>query len=84
MKLENDSDDTIILTSWHASKPFEDALWYFLYTTNPSEAYAAECKCWVLVSIGKHSFKTEIREAFQDPENFNEKVLSKMPDDGES
>jgi hypothetical protein len=84
MKLENDSDETVIPTWWHASEPFEDALWYFLYTTNPSEAYMAECNCWVLVSIGDHSFKTEIREAFEDPENFNERVLSKMPDDAES
>jgi hypothetical protein len=84
MKLENGSDETIILTSWHDSQPFEDALWYFLYTTIPSEAYAAECKCWVLVSIGNHAFKTEIRKAFQDPENFKKTVLSKMPDDEES
>jgi hypothetical protein len=83
MKLEY-SDETIILTSWHSSWLFEDALWYFLYTTIPSEEYAAECNCWVLVSIGNHAFKAEIREAFQDPENFDKTVLSKMPDDDES
>jgi len=84
MKLENSSDEKIILTTWHASEPFEDALWYFLHTTTPSEAYATECNCWLLVSIGNHAFKKEIREAFQDPEKFMKKVLSKMPDDEES
>lgn len=84
MKLENDSDEKIIPTTWHASEPFEDALWYFLHTTIPSEAYVAKCNCWVLVSIGNHAFKAEIREAFQDPEKFMKKVLSKMPDDEEN
>lgn len=84
MKLENDSDEKIILTTWHASGPFEDALWYFLHTTIPSEAYLAECNCWLLVSIGNHAFKTEIREAFQDQEKFMKKVLSKMSDDKEN
>ncbi len=84
MKLENGSLEKVIMTSWHSSEPFEDALWYFLHATIPSEAYADECKCWVLVSIGNHAFKTEIREAFQDPEEFMKKVLSKMPDDEES
>ncbi len=83
MDLEKDDEKRLILTTWHSSESLEDALWYFLYTSSPSEAYVSECSSWVLVSIGTHSFGTAIRAAFYNIEQFNAAALAKIPDDEE-
>ena len=83
MNLEDNDEERLILTTWHSSEPLEDALWYFLYSSSPSEAYWSQCNSWVLVSIGAHSLSAEIRAAFSNVEQFNETVLAKIPDDEE-
>jgi len=82
-ELEDNTEATSILTTWHSSEPFDDALWYFLYTTHPADAYEKDCNSWLLVSIGDHDYSSTVRTAFDNPDNFNDAVLAKMPDDTE-
>jgi hypothetical protein len=50
-KLTTD-DENVIMTTWHQNEFIEEALYFFLFNTSPTEKYSSECKTALVLLIG--------------------------------
>ena len=63
-------EDSCIMTSWHASEPLRDALWFFLVNSWPDEHYQDSTRAALAISIGSSAWAAEIAEALDDAREF--------------
>ena len=42
----------VIMTTWHANEPLEEALWFFKYCAVPTEGFLNDSEHWVAFSVG--------------------------------
>lgn len=72
----HESDESLILTTWHESEPFDEALWYFLNTTCPADAFFEDCRSAVAISVGSREWAGQLRVVLGDPRAFSARVLA--------
>jgi hypothetical protein len=48
---EMPQEDDVVMTTWHNKESLEEAFWFFLKCTIPTESFVAQCKDWIAVSI---------------------------------
>lgn len=48
------SERDVILTTWHSGEPLDDALWFFVNTAWPAEAYMESTRDWYAVVVGEN------------------------------
>lgn len=72
--------DNVIMTTWHTSDSFEEALRDFLVAATPAAAYEETCRTWLAVAVGSDPWAARLVSALRDPEVFMEPWLSEDED----
>lgn len=67
--------DRGVITTWHATEPLAEAIWFVLHNSWPDETCAAECGATLGVAIGSPAWATEIRSAFSRPREFSSGLI---------
>jgi hypothetical protein len=70
-----ETDETVVLTTWHESESLAEALWFVVNTISPASAYVATCSTVVCISVGSADWQTEIERWLEAPELLSEAVL---------
>ena len=60
----NRSDD-VVMTTWHKDESLKDALHFFVHSAFATEAYASECRDWVIATIGNPEWESEVRSSIR-------------------
>jgi len=69
-------NDDVIMTTWHASKRLEEALWFGLFTTFPATAYETTARTRVVVAIDAERYAETLRRYLADPQYLSKLVLA--------
>ena len=69
-------DEACIMTTWHDSEPFDEALWFFLTTAWPDEHYFDSTRAAVAISVGSPEWALAISSALQDVRGFVGRVAA--------
>jgi hypothetical protein len=64
-----------VMTVWHDKESLDDALWFFLNSTEPDERYADRCGHAFVVSVGNKEWTNHLADCLSDIEAFNKRVL---------
>lgn len=65
---QTETDETVIMTTWHDDETLEEALWFALNDAIPASAYSASCSVVIAVSIGSEQWGTRISAYLSNPE----------------
>jgi hypothetical protein len=65
-----DRSDSVVMTTWHDNESLEDALWFFLFNTFPSDWFEQTTRSGLAVIVGNRDWAAAIREGLRDPEAF--------------
>ena len=68
------SDGPCLMSTWHAHELLSEALWFSLFSARPDDAFAAECRSLVGLSIHSPEWAAEIRDAFANPAGLSERL----------
>jgi hypothetical protein len=63
-------EDSCIMTTWHASEPLREALWFLLVNSWPDEHYQDSTHAALAISVGSSAWAAEIAEALDHPREF--------------
>jgi hypothetical protein len=66
-----ESDDTIIMTTWHDDESLEEALWFALNNAIPASAYSESCSVVIAVSIGSEQWGRKILVYLSNPDRLS-------------
>lgn len=77
-----ETDDTVVLTTWHDSESLASALWFAVNTIGPARAYEQTCNTVMAISVGSPTWLAEIEGWLADPQRLTESVLAVSESDG--
>lgn len=64
--------DGTVITTWHSTESFKEALWFFVHSAFATESYEHDCKDWVIATIANPEWEQEVRRSIRsivcDPE----------------
>ena len=63
-------NNSCIMTTWHASEPLREALWFFLVNSRPDEYYEDSTHMALAISVGSSAWAEEITQALDHPREF--------------
>lgn len=63
-------EGSVIMTTWHADEPLEEALLFLLCSAWPDPAFEDSTGCTVAVSVGDEEIAEQIRLALSQPRDF--------------
>ena len=69
-------DDSLIMTTWHANEPLDEALFFFLCSAWPDRAFEATSGCLLGVSLQSEALASRIRDALAEPHEFVARMTS--------
>jgi hypothetical protein len=55
------SGDDVIMTTWHADVPMEEALWFFVHAAFVTKKFDKTCKDWIIAPISSPEWEQLIR-----------------------
>ena len=58
--------EPVIMTTWHADESLDEALWFFVFSAFPAEAYEVICRSGLAISIGKPEWDQHVRMRLRD------------------
>jgi hypothetical protein len=67
--------EPVIMTTWHSGDSLDDALWFFVFNTNPDDGYSENCQSAVAITIAQPEWANHIRRRLADLNAFNRDVL---------
>ncbi len=59
----DESDETLVVTTWHENEPISEAVCYFDLNAYPSSDFESDCSDWVTIAVGSESWEEEISAA---------------------
>jgi hypothetical protein len=66
------SGDNVIMTTWHADVPVEEALWFFVHAAFVTEKFDKTCKDWIIAPISSPEWEQLIRSKIGEINTFAE------------
>src|ERR1051326_2603082 len=57
----DETDDNVVMTTWHANETLGQAVSYFLWCTVPQHDYEQSCHDWVAAVIGNPVWEKKVR-----------------------
>ena len=75
-RIPDETQDTVILTTWHARETLDEALWFSVFTACPADAYANACGAVVAIVVGNDAWSSAVMSRLNDPVRFNAEVLA--------
>lgn len=67
--IERDPDETderVVVTTWHADEPLSEAVCYFDLCAYPSSDFEHDCKDWIAIAVDNQLWEANIRTALID------------------
>ena len=65
----------LIMTTWHADEPLDEALWFFLRSTIPADNFVDRCRTSLVLTVGLDRDRMQtIERALADPEGFSSEI----------
>src|SRR6267378_8327650 len=64
VEMDPEQNKGVILTTWHSKERLDEALWFFINSAFPNEAYEGTCHAWIVASIGCPEWEQTARGAF--------------------
>jgi hypothetical protein len=58
-----ETDETVVVTTWHADEPITEAVCYFDLCAYPAAGFERDCSDWVAIAVGNESWEEEISTA---------------------
>lgn len=58
--------DPVIMTTWHDDEPLDDAIWFFLRTTFPDDAYFDTTRTALAVVVGAPEWASHVERRMRD------------------
>lgn len=68
---QTESDETVIMTTWHDDESLEEALWFALNNAIPASAYPESCSVVIAVSMGSEQWGTRISAYLSNPDRLS-------------
>ena len=59
----DETDDRVVVTTWHENEPVSDAVCYFDLCAYPSSDFEQDCLDWIAIAVGDESWESEISAA---------------------
>jgi hypothetical protein len=56
-----DTSDATIMTTWHSDELLSEALWFFVNSAFPSQAFEKTCREWVVASVDNSGWEEAVR-----------------------
>jgi hypothetical protein len=72
----DETDDTVVLTTWHDSESLASALWFAVNTIGPARAYEQTCTTVMAISVGNSTWLAEIEDRLAHPQRLTDSVLA--------
>jgi hypothetical protein len=69
---------SLIMTTWHADEPLDEALWFLLRSTFPDEAYFDTCRSALAITVADSDSATHIERRLRDIPSLAHDVLSEI------
>ena len=63
----NETDDKVIMTTWHRGDSIDDVLWFSIYSTWPADHYFDWCKKVLVLNCGDGNLEAHILHRLRDP-----------------
>jgi hypothetical protein len=67
--------EPVIMTTWHEKDSLDEALWFFLTTTWPDDAYFENCKSSLAIVVGNSDLETQVRQKLSNRQMLKNAVL---------
>lgn len=67
--------DPVIMTTWHADEPLDEAIWFFLRTTFPDDAYFDTTRTGLAVVVGAPDWASHVERRLRDIPSLAHDVL---------
>jgi len=64
-----------IITTWHSKDSLDDALWFFVFSTFPDDAYSDTSRSGLAISIGRPDWNDHICTRLADLDAFTKDVM---------
>jgi hypothetical protein len=58
-----ETDDSVVTTTWHDGEPISEAVCYFELCAYPSADFEKDCIDWVALAVADESWEKEMRDA---------------------
>jgi hypothetical protein len=55
-----ETDEDVIMTTWHEDETIEEALWFAVNSAFPAGAYEQTCKTFVTIAVGSQDWGSQI------------------------
>jgi hypothetical protein len=62
----NETDERVVVTTWHEDEPLSEAVCYFDLCAYPSSDFERDCSDWVAIAVGNKRWEEEMRTALID------------------
>jgi hypothetical protein len=62
----DETDESAVVTTWHADEPLSEAVCYFDLCACPSSDFERDCNDWVAISVGEKHWEEEMCAALID------------------
>ncbi len=69
---------SVIMTTWHADERLDDALWYFLRTTFPDDAYFDTTRSALAIVVGHPEWAEQVERRMRNISSLADDVLQKI------
>jgi len=70
----DEKSDGVVMTTWHAGESLQEALFFFLFSASPTEAFEATCNTAIAASVCNRNWAKTIRESLGSVETLKEAV----------
>ena len=67
--------EPLIMTTWEHDEPLDEAIWNFLYVTQPDEGYGDTCRSSVAITVGNADWSAQVERRLRDIESLNRDVV---------
>jgi hypothetical protein len=69
------TDESVIMTTWLDDPSLDEALWESLYVSFPASDYWEECRAQVAITIGNQAWAEQVKHRYSDLSALNKDVL---------
>jgi hypothetical protein len=73
-----ETDDTLIPTSWHEKEALYEALYFAIYNAFPSDTYFDDCTAMVAMVLNNSEWSSELRRWMSNPEELQARIVSDL------
>ena len=70
--------DPVIMTTWHADEPLDDAIWFLLRTTFPDDGYFDTTRTGLAVVVGTPEWASHVERRMRDIPSLARDVLQEV------